>query len=187
MRIGISALGQLSEDTGGRTYIINFIRTCIEMKLPHEYFIFYSGPQEDVWGELPPNFHKITVPFSDGSSWAKGFGLQFVMPFCAIGKRLDVIYFTNNFASILCFKPYVVAVRSTLYYHFPWEIPRFKRFYRKTMSWLSVKFACKILVPSASIARDVVRFMGASPGKDHGRVARRGYPALRGTRHRSAN
>src|SRR5579862_3226209 len=106
MRIGISTLGQLSADTGGRTYIINFVRTCIELKLPHEYFIFYSGPQEDVWGELPSNFHKVTVPFSQGSSWAKGFGLQFVMPFCAIGKRLDVIYFTNYFASILCFKPY---------------------------------------------------------------------------------
>jgi glycosyltransferase involved in cell wall biosynthesis len=165
MRIGISALGQLSEDTGGRTYIINFIRSCIEMKLPHEYFIFYSGPKEDVWGELPPNFHKITVPFSHGSSWAKGFGLQFVMPFCLIGKKLDVIYFTNNFASIFCWKPYVVAVRSTLYYHFPWEIPPIKRFYRKTVSRLSVRFARKILVPSASIARDVVRFMGTSPEK----------------------
>jgi glycosyltransferase involved in cell wall biosynthesis len=165
MRIGISALGQLSEDSGGRTYIINFVRTCIEMKLPHEYFIFYSGPQEDVWGELPRNFHKITVPFSQGSSLAKGFGLQFVMPFCTIGRKLDVIYFTNNFASILCFKPYVVAVRSTLYYHFPREIPLFKRLYRKIMSWLSVRFARRILVPSNSIARDVVRFMGASPEK----------------------
>ena len=119
MRIGISALGQLSEDTGGRTYIINFIRTCIELKLPHEYFIFYSGPEEDIWGVLPPNFHKITVPFSRGSPWAKGFGLQFVMPFCVWGKKLDIVYFTNNFAALLCFKPYVVAVRSTLYYHFP--------------------------------------------------------------------
>ena len=165
MKIGISALGQLSEDTGGRTYIVNFVRTCIEMKMPHEYFIFYSGPKEDVWGELPPNFHKITVPFSHGSPLAKGFGLQFVLPFCTIGKKLDVFYFTNNFASILYFKPYVVAIRSTLYYHFPWETPPIKRFYRKTMSRWSVKFARKILVPSASIARDVVRFMGASPEK----------------------
>lgn len=99
MRIGISALGQLSEDTGGRTYIINFVRTCIEMKLPHEFFIFYSGPKEDVWGELPPNFHKIIVPFSYGSSWAKGFGVPFVLPFCIIGRKLDVVYFTNNFVS----------------------------------------------------------------------------------------
>ena len=165
MRIGISALGKLSEDTGGRTYIINFIRTCVEMKLPHEYFIFFSGPQEDVWGELPPNFHKVIVPFSGGSSWAKGFGLQFMFPWCIVGKKLDVVYFTNNFASVLCWKPYVVAIRSTLYYHFPEETPWPKRFYRKTASWLSVRFARKILVPSASIARDVVRFMGASPGK----------------------
>ena len=165
MRIGISALGQLSEDTGGRTYIMNFVRTAVEMKLPHEYFIFYSGPKEDVWGDLPPNFHKITVPFSGGSSWAKGFGLQFVMPLCVLGRRLDVIYFTNNFASLLCFKPYVVAIRSTLYYHFPQEIPPLKRLYRKISSRLSVKFARKILVPSASIARDVVRFMGARPEK----------------------
>ncbi len=165
MRIGISALGQLSEDTGGRTYIINFVRTCIEMKLPHEFFIFYCGPKEDVWGELPPNFHKITVPFSYGSSWAKGFGLQLVLPFCIIGRKLDVIYFTNNFASVLCFKPYVLAVRSTLYYHFPGEVPPFKRLYRKTVSRWSARFARKILVPSASIARDIVRFMGVPPEK----------------------
>ena len=164
MKIGISALLVNSLRTlGGRTYNDRFIRTCIELKLPHEYFIFYSGPEEDVWGVLPPNFHKITVPFSRGSPWAKGFGLQFVMPFCVWGKKLDIVYFTNNFAALLCFKPYVVAVRSTLYYHFPWETPRLKRFYRKTVSWLSVKFARKILVPSASIARDVVRFMGALP------------------------
>ena len=165
MRIGIVALGRLSEDTGGRTYIINFVRTCVGMKLPHEVFIFFSGHEEDVWGDLPPNFHKVTVPFSHGSSLAKGFGLQFVMPFCTIGKRLDVIYFTNNFASILCFKTYVVAVRSTLYYHFPREVPRVKRAYRKIMSWLSVRFARKILVPSTSISRDVVRFMGARAEK----------------------
>jgi glycosyltransferase involved in cell wall biosynthesis len=114
---------------------------------------------------LPPNFHKITVPFSRGSPLAKGFGQQFVLPFCTIGKKLDVFYFTNNFASLLYFKPYVVAVRSTLYYHFPWEIQSLKRFYRKTMSRISVKFARKILVPSASIARDIVRFMGASAEK----------------------
>src|SRR5262249_41297433 len=127
--------------------------------------IFYSGGKDDVWGELPPNFHKIVVPYSHGSSWATGFGLQFVMPFSIIGKKLDFIYFTNNFASISCFKPYMVAVRSTLYYHCPEEIPLSKRVYRKLMSWFSVRFARMILVPSASIARDVVRFMGARPEK----------------------
>ena len=72
MRIGISALGRLSENTGDRT--------CIEMKWPHEYSIFFSGPEEDAGGELRPNFHKITMPFSRGSSLANGSDLQFVLP-----------------------------------------------------------------------------------------------------------
>lgn len=45
MRIGINALGLLSKDSGACTYAIDFVFTSVETKLPHEFFIFYSGPE----------------------------------------------------------------------------------------------------------------------------------------------
>jgi len=165
MRIGINALGPISQDTGGRTYLVNFVRACAELDLPHEFYIFYSGPTEDLWGELPPNFHKIVIPGTSGSSWAKVLGEQFLLPLRLIGKKLDVVYFPGNFLSPFVLKPMVVAIRSTLYYHFPKEVPLLQRLHRKALSWVTVRLARRILVPSQSIARDIVNFMGARPDK----------------------
>lgn len=165
MRIGINALGSISRDTGGRTYLTNFVRTCVELQLPHKFFIFYSGPPEDLWGELPSNYLKIIVPWSGKSSWRKVLGEQVLLPVWIIGKKLDVMYFPGNFASLMVFKPKVVAVRNLLHYHYPEALAPFQRFYRKTLSWLTARVARSILVPSESMARDVIHLTGANPQK----------------------
>jgi glycosyltransferase involved in cell wall biosynthesis len=177
MKIGINALGQVSQDSGGRTYLTNFVRTCVELRAPHDFFIFYSGPSEDLWGDLPPNFHKIVVPGTGKSSWRKALGEQLLLPFWIIGKKLDAMYFPGNYVTVLMFKPRVVAIRNALHYHLPREVPPLSRLYRKILSRITVKLARRIIVPSASMARDVVKLMGARREKvtvvPHGVDARR--------------
>lgn len=165
LRIGINALGAISKDTGGQTYLANFIRTCVELQLPHEYFIFYSGPPEDIWGDLPNNFHKLIIPGTARSGVSKVFGEQFLLPLWIIGRRLDVFYFPGNFVSFLLGKPMVVAIRSLLDDYFPQAVPRSRRYYRKVFRWLTTRRAARILVPSALTAREVVRLLGVPSDK----------------------
>ncbi|MDW8343198.1 MAG: glycosyltransferase family 1 protein [Verrucomicrobiae bacterium] len=165
MRIGIDALGAISCDTGGRNYLLNFIRTCVQLEIEHEFYIYYSAPKEDLWGPLPSNYHKIIIPYTNGSSIAKVIGEQFLVPLSILRHQLDAFFFPTNFASLLIFKPKVVAIRSALYYHFPHEIPAFQRVYRKILSRLTVLWADRILVPSEAMRLDTIRFMGADPSK----------------------
>jgi len=165
MKIGINALGKVSSDTGGKTYLYYFIKYLARYKTEDEIYIFLSSWKENIWGSLPENFHFVLVPFSNWNQYFKVLGEQIILPILALIKGIDVFYFPGNFISPLFLKRKIVAIRSTLYYHYPQQIPLYKNLYRRFMSWISVKLSEKIIVPSHDIKEDLLNFLKAKEEK----------------------
>ncbi|MBC8042990.1 MAG: glycosyltransferase family 4 protein [Rhizobacter sp.] len=170
MNIGFVQLGEVSKDSGGRNYFINFVAAFAafnrEHHYPHRLKIFITAGEafliEKFLGE---HITVVSVPFSGGTSAAKVFGEQVVLPVQLLFSGLDVVYFPGNFASLLSPKPTVVAIRSMLYYHYPEAVARSRRIFRGLLTPPSAKRSQAIITPSQDIKNDVVKFVGTRAAK----------------------
>jgi glycosyltransferase involved in cell wall biosynthesis len=79
-------------------------------------------------------------------------------------ERFDAAYFPGNFIPVPLPRstPSVVAVRSTLQYHYPAQLSLSRRVYRRAATRYAVRAADRVIVPSSAIADDLMRFVGAS-------------------------
>jgi glycosyltransferase involved in cell wall biosynthesis len=169
MRIGIASLGRLSEDTGGRNYIENFIRFLPEVNAAgHEFTLFVS---EDESEPLQDNAKKagitiIEIPNTRKTPLHKVIGEQFFLPHYIRKTKQDVMYFPGNFASTRCPVPYVLNIRAVAHYYgakYGVNLPR--RMMRKLLMPPSARHAAAIITPSENIKRDVFRFTHVSSEK----------------------
>lgn len=165
MRVGINALGSITQDTGGRTYLYYFIKTLASQGRDDTFVLFVSSEREDLWGSLPPNFVRVIIPFTALRSSLKVLGEQLALPVLMRYHRLDAMYYPGNFLAPLGLRRNVVAIRSLLYYHYPDQVGPLRLAYRKLLSALTVWLAYRIIVPSTDAKRDVVRFLGADPDR----------------------
>lgn len=163
MRVGINALGAITQDTGGRTYLYYFIKTLASMRRADTFVLFVSSEREDLWGNLPSNFVRVIIPFTALRSSLKVLGEQLALPVVMRRYRLEAMYYPGNFLAPLGMRKNVVAIRSLLYYHYPDQVGPLRLAYRKLLSALTVRLAYRIIVPSADAKEDVVRFLGADP------------------------
>ena len=149
MRIGINALGNISKDTGGKNYLINFIKNIKIIDNENDYFLFLSHPKENIF-EISENnsFRVIYVKGSNTSPYSKVFFEQFILPLYLIKNKIDMMYFPGNYVSVFTKKPTLLFIQSVLDFYISKDISIFKRFYRQTMLRLSIKKAKKIITPS---------------------------------------
>jgi glycosyltransferase involved in cell wall biosynthesis len=169
MRIGIASLGRLSDDTGGRNYINNFIRFLPEVNdAGHEFTLFVSEGESEA---LRDNAKKagvtiIEIKNTKRTPLHKVFGEQFLLPNYIRKTKQDVMYFPGNFASTRCPVPYVLNIRAVAHYYgamYGVNLPR--RTMRKLLMPPSAKRAAAIITPSEDIKRDVFRFTHVSSEK----------------------
>lgn len=162
MRIGIASLGRLSEDTGGRNYIDNFLRFLPTVNVAgHEFTLFVSEGESQ---PLQVNAQRsgvtiIEIPNTKRTPLHKVFGEQFLLPGYIRKTKQDVMYFPGNFASTRCPVPYVLNIRAVAHYYgekYGVNLPR--RVMRKLLMPASAKHAQAIITPSEDIKRDVMRF-----------------------------
>ena len=165
LRVGINALGSITQDTGGRTYLYYFIKTLASMKCADTFILFLSSTREDLWGALPSNFVRVFIPYTALRSSIKALGEQLALPWYMRRQRLDVMYYPGNFIAPLGMMNSVVAIRSLLYYYYPNQIDPLRLVYRKILSSLTVGLAKKIIVPSSDAKEDLKRFLQADPDK----------------------
>jgi len=166
--IGIVSLGNISEDTGGRNYLINFTKALAQSDTQHTFTIFLSPHQKHLIERfLSENITVVEVPVGDKSSVAKVISEQVIAPAYLAKEKLDVAYFPGNFLSLSSGVRSVVAIRSMLYYHYPYAIDKTRLWVRKMLTPLSARKARAIITPSEDIKRDVVNFLGIDEKKIH--------------------
>ncbi|MCS7013662.1 MAG: glycosyltransferase family 4 protein [Chloroherpetonaceae bacterium] len=163
--IAIVSLGNVSEDTGGRNYLINFVKTLYKLNLPHRFAVYLSPNQKHLIEPfLSENIRVVEVPPHRTSSVAKVLSEQMFLPFY-LSRAVDVAYFPGNFVSLLSPVPSVVAIRSMLYYHYPYTVDKVRLLVRKTLTPPSARKARVIITPSEDIKKDVVKFVGINERK----------------------
>ncbi|KAB2880344.1 glycosyltransferase family 4 protein [bacterium] len=165
MRIGICALGAISQDTGGQTYIINLARTLQEIDRENEFYFFVSDAEGDILPLKEQNFKKISVPNTSANVFRRLAGEHIKLPSLITKYKIDIMYYPNNFASFYCPVPYAVAIRSMLYYHYPYAIDKTRLRYRKWLTPRSARRAKKIIAPSEDIKKDICNYIKTDPAK----------------------
>ncbi len=158
--IGIVMLGNISEDTGGRNYFINFTKALSRSESKHRFTMFLNPNQKHVIEPfLSERLSVVEIPPKSKSSVAKVISEQLIVPFYLAKHEVDVAYFPGNFVSLLSPVPTVVAIRSMLYYHYPDVVDKPRLIVRRLLTPPSAKMARAIITPSQDIKNDVVNFV----------------------------
>jgi glycosyltransferase involved in cell wall biosynthesis len=167
MKIGISAIGRLSEDTGGRTYIVHFLRELAASRPAHTFVLFVSeGEAAQLGIESNDWLRIVTIPNSRSTSLHKVFAEQFLLPRYIANEKIDVMYYPGNFISLFSGVPSVVNIRSVAhYYGAEYGIRGSRRIIRSLIMPASARKASAIITPSEDIKRDVIRFAKADAAK----------------------
>ena len=164
MVIGINALGALSQDTGGRTYIVNMAKTLQHEVKEHSIFFFMSEGESHILDIHQPNFRIIEIKRS-ADSYRRIFAEHFILPFLIRKHKIDVMYFPGNFASYYCPVPYILAIRSMLAYNVDLEssVSKSRNIYRKFLYPKSARNARHIITPSEHTKNEIIRFLHVHP------------------------
>jgi len=167
MRIGIAALGRVSEDTGGKNYIEHFFRTLATLPSKHSFVLFLSGGEKEKLSL--PNDLRLTITEllnTSSSSFRKVIGEQILLPAAIKAAKIDLMYFPGNFISLLSSVPAVVNIRATAhFYGHKYGITGSRKIIRSLLMPPSARKAKAIITPSEDIKRDVARFTKVSPAK----------------------
>ena len=159
MKIGIAAIGRLSEDTGGKNYIIHFLRGIEQLRPPHTFVLFVSKDEASKLGIVESDLiHIVTVPNSKQTPLHKVIGEQFKLPSLISQEEIDVMYYPGNFLSLFSHIPSVVNIRSMAHAYPNYGVSVTRRFVRSLLLSPSARKARAIITPSEDIKRDVIRF-----------------------------
>ncbi|MFI5202531.1 MAG: glycosyltransferase family 4 protein, partial [Candidatus Kapaibacterium sp.] len=158
MRIGIAALGRVSEDTGGKNYIVHFICELMRLRPPHTFILFLSDGESVKLGLSESDLLRIVaVPNSRQTPLHKVFGEQIMLPRYITREKIDVMYYPGNFVSLLSKVPAVVNVRSAAhFYGAKYGIRGMRRIIRSLLMPASARKARAVITPSEDIKRDIV-------------------------------
>lgn len=155
MRIAVNALGSISKDTGGKNYLINFVKYIQEIDNNNEYFLFLSNESENIFNIYKPSVNIIYLKKSNLNAYSKVFFEQLILPFYLIKYRIDAVYFPGNYACIFSTKPILLFIQSVLDFYKSEDISFLKKIYRHIFLRLSARKAKKIITPS-SFAKEII-------------------------------
>ncbi|HET6400184.1 MAG TPA: glycosyltransferase family 1 protein [Candidatus Kapabacteria bacterium] len=169
MRIGIAALGRVSEDTGGKNYIVHFIRELLRLRPPHTFVLFLSEGESSKLGlNESEMFRIVTVPNSRQTPLHKVFGEQILLPRYIAREKIDVMYYPGNFVSLRSKVPSVVNVRSAAhFYGAEYGIRGIRRIIRSLLMPASARKARAVITPSDDIKQDIILHAKIADEKVH--------------------
>lgn len=169
MRIGVAALGRLSEDTGGRNYIVHFFRELARGRHGMEFVLYVSEDEAEAIGIQQQDWLRIVeLPHTKRTPLHKVFGEQIILPAAIERERIDVMYYPGNFVALRSKIPAVVNIRATAhFYGNEYGIRGIRRLIRSLLMPASARKAQAIITPSEDIKRDVIRFTGVASEKIH--------------------
>ncbi len=166
MKIGIAAIGRLSEDTGGKNYIVHFLRGIEQFRPAHSFVLFISEEEADGLNiEKSDLVRIVTIPNSKRTPLQKVLGEQWMLPKYISQQPIDVMYYPGNFVSLFSKVPAVVNIRSMAHAYGNYGVSGIRRIVRSLLLPPSAKKAKAIIAPSEDIKRDIVRFTGIASEK----------------------
>jgi len=155
MNIGIDALGRISDDTGGQTYLVNLSKALQTIDPKHRFIYFVGKGQGEILRLKGDKFAMVEIPYSL-STFGRIFCEHLVLPYYTRKYKIEVMYFPSNFASYYCPVPYTLAIRSMLIYNMPHEVDRLRSWYRHLVFPYSARQASRILTPSGHTKSEIV-------------------------------
>lgn len=157
MKIGINAIGNFSKDTGGRSYLSNFIHYLQRFDTKNEYVVFLSEKDKDIFEIVNVNIKTVSFKYSSYNSYLKVFYEQFILPFQIKKNRIDIMYYPGNYASLFCPAPFLLQVQSLLDVFKNKKLGFLKRIYRKNILGVSIKNAKQITTPSKIAKEEIIK------------------------------
>jgi len=168
MKIGIAAIGRLSEDTGGKNYIVHFVRGIEQMRPPHSFVLFVSDGEASKLGIEESEILKIvTIRNSSRTPLHKVFAEQIKLPRYIAHQNIDVMYYPGNFVSLFSAVSAVVNIRSMAHCYPNYGVSGMRRIVRSIFMAPSAHKARAVITPSEDIKRDVIRFTKIDGAKIH--------------------
>ncbi len=168
MKIGIAAIGRLSEDTGGKNYIVHFLRGIELMRPPHSFILFVSEGEASKLGiEESDSLKILTIRNSSRTPLHKVFAEQIKLPRHIAREKIDVMYYPGNFVSLFSRVLSVVNIRSMAHCYSNYGVSGMRRIVRSILMAPSARKACAVIAPSEDIKHDVIRFTKIDGTKIH--------------------
>ncbi len=169
MKIGIAAIGRLSEDTGGKNYIIHFLNELKNLDTKDSFVLFVSSGEAEPLGIKGSSQLKIvSIPSSKRTSLHKVVAEQLRLPSYITREKVDAMYYPGNFISLVSSVPSIVNIRSAAHwYGKEYGIRGLRRWVRSWLMPPGARKARAVIAPSEDIKRDVVRFAKIAPEKIH--------------------
>lgn len=168
MKIGIAAIGKLSEDTGGKNYIVHFLRGIEEMLPNHTFVLFVSDGETSKLGLKSSGWLNIVeVKKTSRTPLHKVFAEQYMLPGLVAREKIDVMYYPGNFVSLRSNVPSVVNIRSMAHAYPNYGVSGVRRLVRTLLMAPSARKAAAVITPSEDIKRDVIRFTKIASEKIH--------------------
>ncbi len=168
MKIGIAAIGRLSEDTGGKNYIIHFLRGIEQLRPTHSFVLFVSEGEASKLNIVESDLlHIVIIPNSSRTPLHKVFAEQLRLPSRIAHEKIDVMYYPGNFVSLFSEVPAAVNIRSMAHAYPNYGVSGIRRYVRALLMPPSARKARAIITPSEDIKRDVMRFANVNSAKIH--------------------
>lgn len=167
MIIGINALGPISQDTGGRTYLSNLSKWIQKLDNENLYIFFISPGEASILDIQQPNVKAVAIPKSSGSTYNRIFSEHFVLPWYIVRHKVQTMYYPGNFASYYCPVPFTLAIRSMLIYN-PEAgecVDSRRQFYRRQLLPRSARKSKAIITPSIHTKNEIIKHLSVDDNK----------------------
>ncbi|MFZ3073452.1 MAG: glycosyltransferase family 1 protein [Thermodesulfobacteriota bacterium] len=168
MRIGINALYLLPGRVGGtEIYIRNLVRELVKRDLENEYVIFVNRESAGVFNGIAPSAEIVDCPVRASSRPLRILYEQFILPFQAKRRRLDILFSAGMAAPFICPVPSIVVVYDLQHVNQPENFPFLYRFFLNAIVYLSAKTSDAVVVISGRVKEDVVKHYGIPHERVH--------------------
>jgi glycosyltransferase involved in cell wall biosynthesis len=157
MRLLVDCSGQKLHNEGGRTVVEYFLAHWSEQYGPELLPVFSSG-------EVPPDVDRVIGTRELAATFRRPaarrlWDLHVAVPRAIRALAPDAAYFPNNVLPVNLPEglPTVVALQSTIHYHYPAQSSLWRNAYLRAATVHAVRRAKRVIVPSSSTADDLMR------------------------------
>jgi len=159
MKIGIDASRAfLNERTGTEEYAYQLIRNLTKINDPVCRFFLYLKKGEKIDFDLPKNFQTREI---DREKYWTQMGLSFEL----LRNPVDVLFIPSHSVPLIHPKRTIVTIHGLEYRNCPKCYSWRDRLFLELNTMLSLKWAKKIITPSASTKKDLIKLSGVRPEK----------------------
>ncbi len=172
IRVGIN-LFEFSPPAARGAGVLNYVKGLLSgfrrVDSQNSYFLFVSRLGIAEFSSPGPNFVLVVVPLDARKKWMRIIWEQFLLPIYVWKYRLDVLHCPSDSASIPLLGRCVVTSHATnLFFYrdrFPEYVNGYKQKYLQFMQRHVIPKARVIITVSNHSRNEIIRYLGAGPGR----------------------